>query len=307
MQRWDILGFGLVAVDDLIMVEHYPPPDVRIPVEEVVIQGGGLTGTALVAASRLGAKCAYAGVLGNDALSKWTLAELKRERIDCSPVIRRAGARPVHSFIIVDRTSHSRNIFAYRGGVMPRPMDKISETLLSKTRVLFVDHLGIENVLPAVLLAKKLGITTVGDFENAKHPMIGELLALIDHLILSYDFASEFTGEKDPAKALEILRDNADRACTAITVGKDGCFYIERNGKLRHHPAFQVEAVDTTGCGDVFHGAYTAGIANGHDVAYCIRFASAAAAIKATQKGGRAGIPDLPAVAQFMQERQASE
>ena len=305
MQRWDILGFGLVAVDDLIMVEHYPPPDARIPVEEVAIQGGGLTGTALVAASRLGAKCAYGGVLGNDTLSKWTLAELKRERIDCSPVIRQANARPVHSFVIVDRVSHNRNIFAYRGGVVPRPTDKINEALLSKTRVLFVDHLGIENMVPAVSLAKKLGITTIGDFENAKHPMIGELLALIDHLILSYDFSSEFTGEKDPKKALEIIYGNADHACTAITIGKDGCFYIERNGKLKHQPAFQVEAVDTTGCGDVFHGAYAAGIANGRDIAYCIQFASAAAAIKATQKGGRVGIPDLPTVIQFLQERQA--
>jgi len=306
MRRWDVLGFGLVAVDDLLTVERYPPADVRVPVEEVIRQGGGLTGTALVAASRLGAKCAYGGVLGNDALSKWTIAELKREHIDCSPVIRKANARPVHSFIVVDRTSHGRNIFAYRGGVVPRPADRISEALLSKTRVLFVDHLGIENMVPVVLMARKLGITTVGDFENARHPMIGELLNLIDHLILSHDFASEFTGERDPRRAIVILHSGIKRECTAVTVGRDGCFYVAKDGNITHQPAFRVEAVDTTGCGDVFHGAYAAGIASGYDVSWCIQFASAAAAIKATKRGGRAGIPNRQEVMRFLEEREPS-
>jgi sugar/nucleoside kinase (ribokinase family) len=240
-QRWDIFGFGIVAVDDLLTVENYPPPDAKTAVLEKSRQGGGLTGTALVAASRLGAKSAYGGVLGEDELSTWTLAELEREGVDCTP-------------------------------------------------------------LHAVILAKKLGISTVADIERNEHPKTSKLIDMIDHLILSANFACKFTGVDGPVKAVESLHRRTRRACTAVTVGKEGCWYIsaEKEGSIQHHPAFEVQVVDTTGCGDVFHGAYATGIACGWDVSRCIRFASAAAAIKATKAGGRKGIPDRSTVFQFL-------
>jgi sugar/nucleoside kinase (ribokinase family) len=299
-QHWDILGFGIVAVDDLLVVESYPPPDAKTAVLEKSRQGGGLTGTALVAASRLGAKCAYGGVLGDDELSAWTLAELEREGVDCAPVIHQADARPYHSIIIVDRTHHTRNIFFSGTGVTPRPLTEIDATLVSQARVLFVDHEGIESMLHAVTLAKKLGIPTVADIERSEHPKTGELIEQIDHLILSASFACKFTGMDDPAKAVESLHKGAQRACTAVTVGKEGCWYIIEEEGIQHQPAFEVQVVDTTGCGDVFHGAYAAGIAWGWPVSRCIRFAAAAAAIKATKAGGRKGIPDRSTVFQFL-------
>jgi len=301
-QSWDILGFGIVAVDDLLMVENYPPPDAKIAVLEKSRQGGGLTGTALVAASRLGVKCAYGGVLGDDELSVWTLAELEREGVDCVPVIRQTDASPYHSTIIVDRTHHTRNIFFSGAGVTSRPLSEIDASLVSQARVLFVDHEGLESVLHAVLIAQKLNIPTVADIESDEHPKTDELIDMIDHLILSANFACNFTGVDDPARAVESLHKGAQRACTAVTVGKEGCWYIsaEKEGSIQHHPAFEVQVVDTTGCGDVFHGAYATGIACGWDVSRCIRFASAAAAIKATKTGGRAGIPDRSTVLQFL-------
>jgi sugar/nucleoside kinase (ribokinase family) len=310
-QRWDILGFGIVAVDDLLMVESYPPPDAKTAVLEKSRQGGGLTGTALVAASRLGAKCAYGGVLGDDELSAWTLRELEGEGVDCASVIYQPNARPYHSIIIVDKTHHTRNIFFSGVGVTPRPLNEIDATLVSQARVLFVDHEGIESMLHAVTLAQKLGIPTVADIERSEHPKTDELIAQIDHLILSANFACKFTGKDDPVKAVESLHKNTQRACTAVTVGKEGCWYIsaENNppppfgkgeGSIQHHPAFEVQVVDTTGCGDVFHGAYAAGIAWGWPVSRCIRFAAAAAAIKATKAGGRKGIPDRSTVFQFL-------
>ncbi len=301
-QHWDILGFGIVTVDDLLIVESYPTPDAKIPVLENGRQGGGLTGTALVAASRLGAKCAYGGVLGEDELSSWTLSELEREGVDCTPVIRQPDACPIHSIIIVDRTHHTRNIFFSNAGFTFRPLTRIDATLVSQARVLFVDHGGIDIMLHAVTLAKKFGIPTVADIERDEHPKTGELIALIDHLILSSGFAYKLTGKDDPVKAVESLHRSTQRACTAVTVGKEGCWYVstENPNIVRHHPAFEVQVVDTTGCRDVFHGAYAAGIACGWDVSSCIRFASAAAAIKATKAGGRAGIPDRSTVCQFV-------
>ena len=264
-----------------------------------------MTGTALVAASRLGAKCAYGGVLGEDELSEWTLAELEREGIDCTPVIRQPNASLIHAVIIVDSIHHTRNIFFSKAGVAFRQPAGIDATLVSQARVLFVDHGGVESALHAVTLAKELGIPTVADIEMDEHPQTGELIAQIDHLILSAGFACEYTGEDDPAKAVDSLHKSTQRACTAVTVGKEGCWYISsgKEGSIQHQPAFEVQVVDTTGCGDVFHGAYAAGIAWGWDVPRCIRFAAAAAAIKATKPGGRAGIPDRSTVCQFLKNQ----
>ena len=300
--RWDILSFGIVAVDDVLIVESYPSPNTKTPVLEKSRQGGGLTGTALVAASRLGAQCAYGGVLGDDELSTWTLAELEREGVDCAPVIRQADARPYHSIIVVDRKHHTRTIFFSGAGVTPRPLAEIGASLVSRARVLFIDHQGIEGMLRAARIAKTLGIPTVADIERHEDSQTGELIEHIEHLILSASVACTRTGEKDPIRAVECLHGSTQRACTAVTAGNEGCWYIsaEQPGSVRHHPAFEVQVADTTGCGDVFHGAYAAGIAWGWRVPRCIRFASAAAAIKATKAGGRAGIPDRATVFQFL-------
>ena len=306
--RWDVLGFGIVTVDDFLIVESYPSPDAKTPVLEQTRQGGGLTGTALVAASRLGAKCAYGGVLGEDELSEWTLSELEHEGIDCASVIREPDASLIHAIIVVDRTNHTRNIFFSEAGVEFRPSSRIDATLISQAKVLFVDHGEIESALHAVVLARKLGIPTVADIERNKHPQTSELIAQIDHLILSMGFACEYTGTDSPAKAVESLHKSTRRSCTAVTAGKEGCWYIseEKEDYIQHQSAFEVDVVDTTGCGDVFHGAYAAGIAWDWDVSRCIRFAAATAAIKATKAGGRAGIPDRATVCQFLRGAKGS-
>ena len=99
---WVVLGFGIVAVDDLFYVDRYPVPDTKVPIRAQRRAGGGLTGTALVAAARLGAKAAYGGVLGEDDLSRFTIEELEREGVDCANVLQRQGAGPVHAVIVVD-------------------------------------------------------------------------------------------------------------------------------------------------------------------------------------------------------------
>ena len=307
MPSWDIFGCGIVAVDDFLTVENYPPPDAKTPVLSKTRQGGGLTGTTLVAASRLGAKCGYGGVLGGDPLSAWTIEELEREGVDCAPIIRQTGAQPFHSVIIVDRTAKTRNIFYSDVEVMPRPLESIDESLIGQTRLLFIDHLGVESMLHAAGIAKRMGIPTIADIELGEHPQTDALMAQIDYLILSASFAAAFTGKNDPARSVEHLAAQSPRSCTIVTAGDRGCWYAcgETPGDILHVPAFAVQAVDTTGCGDVFHGAYAVGITQGLSISQCIQFASAAAAIKATKTGGRAGIPDRAAVELFLRERGA--
>ncbi len=112
LTQFDILGFGIVAVDDLLYVKEYPAAESKVRVEHRLRQCGGLTGTALVAAARLGARCAYVGMLGEDDLSREALAGLTHEGIDISRHARNPDSRPAHSTIIVDETRHTRTIFA---------------------------------------------------------------------------------------------------------------------------------------------------------------------------------------------------
>jgi len=297
---YDVLGLGIVAVDDLIIVDNYPQPDSKMRGLGEVRQGGGLTGTALVAGARLGGKCAYAGMLGMDELSNWTVTELEREGVDCSLTLRSNDVKPYHAIIIVDITHHTRTIIFTDEGVKIRPKETIDEDYVSKSKVILIDQLGIDVMLHTTLLAKKLGIPTVADIEREDHPQTRELISNIDHLILSTSFAGKLTEKDDPAEQVKALHNG--RACTAVTVGIKGCYYITKDDEntVNHQKAFKVQTVDTTGCGDVFHGAYAVGLAWGWDVQKCIKFASAVSALKATKAGGRAGIPDMQAVEAFL-------
>jgi len=305
-QTIDVLGLGAVAVDDLIFVESYPPPDAKARVMRRERHCGGLTATALVAAARLGARCAYAGVLGRDALSQFAVTCLEQEGIDVSFAPRTASARPVYANIIVDQRHGTRNIF-YDLSQVVGASTRTPAGLIRSCRVLFVDHVGVPGMLRAARLARRAGIPVVADLEDASHPQFHLLLALADHLILSRDFARALTGARSPAPAVRKLA-RPDRQVAVVTCGDEGCWYLVRGDAVpRHQPAFKVEAVDTTGCGDVFHGAYAFALARGLGVEERIRFAAATAALKATRPGGQAGIPSLAAVRRFLRNECISQ
>ena len=297
--RWDILGLGVVAVDDLVYLASFPQADSKVPVQARRRQGGGLTGTALVAAARLGAKTAYGGILGDDELSLYTIRELQREGIDCSPVTYHAEARPCHSLVLVDQSTGQRTILYSTEGMMPRQPDQVDEDVVRACRLLFVDSTSGYGGVRAVEMAHAHGIQVVGDVERLTVPGTEELMRQIDHLIVGIQLAQQVTGASEPEQMVRAL--GTGRACCAVTAGDRGCWYTEGDSAVRHVPAYRVAVVDTTGCGDVFHGAYAACIARGETVAAAIQVATAAAAIKATQPGGRAGIPDRVTVERFVQ------
>jgi ribokinase len=300
---WDVLGFGAVAVDDLIYLDGYPAPDSKVLICDERREGGGLAGTALVAAARLGARAAYAGVLGDDELSRFTLAELARDGVDCTLVQRQPGARPYHSTIIVDRSTGQRTILASAAGVTSPAAGSFSADIIAGCRVLFVDSTVAAFALEAVRLAHQRGIPVVADLERLSGPEVLELARQVDHLIVGTGFAGHVTGESEPAAMVRALRRPAQAACV-VTAGERGCWYAasETGDEVRHVPACRVQAVDTTGCGDVFHGAYAACIARGASVARAVEVANTAAGLKATRPGGRSGIPDLKTVERFLQE-----
>ena len=296
-KRFDVLGLGCAAVDDVLYVASYPAPDRKARVEETRRQCGGLTAAALLTAARLGARCAYAGCLGTDEHSDYVAACFARAGVDTSSAPRLPEARVVHSTIIVGRDTGSRNIFHESQGLIGAHDTLPSEDVIRDAKVLFIDHLGMPGTWRATRLARAAGVAVVADLENETAPLFPQVLGLIEHLILSEEFALRLTGASSPAQAALALW-TSDRAVVIVTCGADGCWSVAADhvGVARPHPAFSVKALDTTGCGDVFHGAYAASLAAGATLDERIRVASAAAALKASQ----GEIPDRAAMEAFL-------
>ena len=299
-------GLGCAAVDDILFVLAYPPADAKAEVSRRERHCGGLTATALVTAARLGARCAFAGTLGADEDSRFVLEAMAREGIDLREIVHRPDAGPVRSVIVVDERTQTRNIFFSTRHVRGADPRRPSAEVIGSARVLLVDRFGMPGMIRAARLARTAGTAVVADLETFHVPRFKELLALVEHLIVSEDFARRFTGRRSPAAGAEALW-TSHRAAVVVTCGARGCWYLERPlQKALALPAFHVKAVDTTGCGDVFHGAYAAALALGWPLLERLRFASATAAIKATRIGGQNGIPGRAEVERFLRRPTAS-
>jgi len=295
-----ILGCGCVAVDDVLHVPTYPAADTKSRVTRRARRCGGLVGNALIAAVRQDVPCRYVATLGEDDLSAFALQSLRAEGIDVTGVARAPGASPVHSLILVSEDTGARNILADLAGVENAPPPPLGTDAPAGASVLLIDHFWPEAKIPALSAARTAGIPVVADFENGDHPRFAELLGLVDHLILSAEFSRGLTGQ-DPAGAVEALWDHS-RTLVAVTGGGEGCWYRTAQG-AGHQPAFRVRAVDTNGCGDVFHGAYAAALASGSEPAGALRYGAAAAALKAGRPAGPDAIPRRREVEKFLQEQ----
>jgi len=293
----DILGLGYAAVDDLLFVDAYPAADTKAPIRHRERQCGGLTATALVAASRMGCHCAYAGTLGENEHSRFVLQRFQEEGIDITHVRRRPDAQPVRSTIIVEQVHQRRTILYDLNGIVGPDQSWPPEDVILNTRVLLIDHCGVEGMIRAAQIARHAGIPVVADLERANDPRFPELLDLVDHLILSHDFALRLTGENHPEAAVRALW-SPQRQAAVVTCGKEGCWYVSgEQPTIPHHlPALTVDVLDTTGCGDVFHGAYAAALVDGQQIPQALQFATVAAGLKAMSTGGQAGIPDRAVV-----------
>jgi sulfofructose kinase len=301
----DVLGLGAVAVDDLLFLDEYPRPDSKMAIQRHERHAGGLAGTALVAAHRMGCACAYAGSLGSDELSRFIIDGFSAEGIAVEHLVRREGTRPYHSTILVDMRAKTRTILFNAKNVIGADPDRPEEALIRSSQVLLVDHTGLQGMVRAARIARAAGIPVVADFERVPDALFAQLLALADHLILPFDFAGRISGGSDgPGIARALWR--SDRAAVVITRSAEGSWYLsaEEPGVVYHQPSFAVDEVDTNGCGDVFHGVYAAGLVRGMGVAERIRFAAAVAACKATRPGGQQGIPSRAEAERFIRERE---
>ncbi len=297
-QRFDILGLGSTSVDEILYVQSYPAPDTKTRVVRSERRCGGLTGTALVTAARLGATCAYAGRLGFDDNSRLVEENFARERIDTSHAPRAGENSVVAATIVVALDSGSRNVFSKAPGLTGAHDRLPSERVIQNSRALFVDHHGVVGAIRACGVARAAGIPIVADLERADHECFAELLAEVDHLVISEAFARRLTGCQSAPDAVHALW-SAQRTAVVVTCGGSGGWFTVSGDTVGRFHAPEVAAVDTAGCGDVFHGAYIAGLAFGADIVQRLELASAAAALYASRSEGNS-IPRRLEVARFL-------
>ena len=291
-----VVGLGQCCLDILGQTNSYPELDQKTELDSLLVQGGGPVATALVTLARLGVPVAIVGAVGDDEFGRQIHQGLVDERVDCTYLVQSSGASSQVAFISVDDDGR-RNIFWHRG-TATLSVPKLFQTLLSDSvRILHLDGLHLEPAITAAEMARSLNVVTVLDAGTFR-PGMEKLLPLIDHLVVSEKFARQVND--DPEVALKQLADYRAEAIT-ITLGNAGSLSMSTDGQIFRQPAFAVDVVDTTGCGDVFHGGYIYGLLQNWSLPEIVRFAAACAALKTRSLGGRTEIPALHEVESFLQ------
>jgi len=263
-------------------------------------QGGGLVATALVAAHRLGASARFIGKVANDSLGKEILDQLKEEGVDPTCTVVVSGKETRFAIILVDAHSGQRSIIWTPGTVEPLKWEEIDSSIITRCKLLHIDEYEMQAVIPAAQAARAAGIFVSLDAETVEENT-PELLQSVNLVIGSEEFGRRFTGQSDPERAARFLREQGPQIA-GVTLGSQGSVFCDESESF-YQEAFSVDVVDTTGAGDVFHGAFAFGILQGWTSRTCALLASATSALKCRGLGGREAIPDLSSVREFLHER----
>lgn len=286
----DVFGLGQCCVDLLGTIPEYPPPDVKCEFFDLAEQEGGPVATALVALSRWGWRCSIAGVVGDDRIGGQIRESLDREAVDTGGLLTRAGERSQFAFIVAEPGTGRRTIFWRRPTGSPPSPHELDLELLRSARVLHTDGLFAEASLAAARAARDAGVVVSVDAGSLRDGML-ELAALSDHFIASEAFADSFAEGMPPLDVCRRLAELGPRV-VAVTLGSRGYAALVEGREIRG-AAREVEAIDTTGCGDVFHAGYIHGLLSGWSPEEGLDLAAWAAAEVAKVLGGRAGIPRI--------------
>jgi sulfofructose kinase len=284
----DVVGLGLNATDTVMTVRKIPALGGKERVVASSMQAGGQMATALVACRRLGLKVRYIGKVGDDPAGRMQIASLRREGLDLldTKVVR--GAPNQYGCIFVDQATGERTVFWDRDPRLAvRPRD-FKASAVTTARLLHLDGCDVEASLAAARWARRAGIPVTADLDTV-YEKVEKLFPCLDYLIASTQLLPAVTGHADPFKALESMAREHGVATPGMTLGRDGAL-VYHAGRFCYSPGFVVDTVDTTGAGDVFHGAFAYAILKGWDMPLALDFSNAMAALNCTALGARGGI-----------------
>jgi len=300
----EVISVGIATIDYLAVVHHGTPLEhlgVEL-VERYSIEGGGLAATAGVTCSRLGLRTAHWGHVGSDEAGEAVIVGLEKEGVSTGHVVRVHNGRTPVGFVLVDAATGERRLLVYPGTGPPAELPRFPWAQVKRAKAIVLDQWWLALSTEVARRAKAAGVPVVADLVPADY--LSGLLAHVDVVFASRPPELKEASGEAVAPILERMHKYGP-SVVGVTLGAEGCWYSVGEGPV-HQPAFSVEAVDTTGAGDTFHGAIAYGLGRGWDVPRTVEFASAVAALKCRALGGRPGIPRLEEALDFLRSQRSS-
>ena len=295
---FDVVGVGLNATDTLLVVSHFPAYGGKVPFIQEILSPGGQVASALVACARLGLRTKYIGTIGDDERGRIQMESLAGSGIDLAHVQRRQNCANQSAYIIIDQSTGERTVFWNRPECLAITPEEITPDQIACARLLHIDGHDTPAVARAASLAHAHGIPVTVDVDTI-YPGFENVLPNVDYLIASSEFPGRWTRIEDPFHALERLQNDYGMKVAAMTLGAHGAL-ARVNGEFVYAPAFVINCIDTTGAGDVFHGAFCYAVLQDMPIDQALDFSNAMAALNCLGLGARGHIGGLEEVQRLM-------
>jgi sugar/nucleoside kinase (ribokinase family) len=305
-KEFDAVGFGLNAVDHLVVVPSYPAFDTKVRLREHVQAAGGQTATAMAALQRLGMRAAYAGRFGSDAEGRFGLMAIKDEGVDLQFAEVIEGASNQVAFILIDERNGERTVIWDRDERLAYGADEAPVEIASRGRILHLDAHDPPACARLARAARLAGTIVSADIDNI-YEGLPELLPLIDVLISSKEFPHRLTGITDAHASLIETKARYGCKLVGMTLGTGGAL-LYYDGVFLESPAFAVPGGcrDTTGAGDAFHAGFLYGLLRGFEIEASLELANATAALKCRALGARTSLPTQAELHDFLKQNPAT-
>jgi sugar/nucleoside kinase (ribokinase family) len=297
--RWDVIGVGANSVDYVYRLPAAPAldgPDAKIRIGTRSVSCGGQVTTALCTAAAMGLGAKYVGTMGSDRNADRMRAELTRRGIDISDIAVRQTPNPYAVILVVEPTGERIVLWDRPDGLQLRAQD-VPADALRETRLLHVDDVDEEASIQAARIARDAGAHVTSDIERVTS-RTWELVEAVSLPVFAEHAPAALTGQPDIDRALRAIR-GRHPGLICVTLGRRGAILLEGE-RLHHAPGFDIEAVDTTGAGDVFRGALIYSLLRSDSPSDMLRFANAAAALSCTRPGAISSVPTVDETRAFL-------
>ncbi len=296
--EFDVLGIGLNATDTLLLVHEFPPYAGKVPFHGELLSPGGQVATAVVTCAKLGLRAKYIGTIGDDLRGQIQRESLAGTGVETNGLIVREGCPNQTAYIIIDERTGERTVLWQRAECLRLKAAEIRVEDILEAKLLHIDGYDVEAAAYAASVARKHGIPVSLDVDTV-YPDFESVLKHIDYLVAGSGWPGKWTGESDPFAALSRLQREYGLRVAAMTLGDQGSLALQ-DGRWAYSAAFEVLCADTTGAGDVFHGAFCYAMLEGMPLSQALEFSNAAAAINCTAIGARGHVPTRPEVHALM-------
>jgi sugar/nucleoside kinase (ribokinase family) len=299
----DVIGLGAATIDVLTLVEHFPTRREVQQALSTMIQGGGPVATALVALSRLGENSAMIDSIGDDWAGGLVLRDFQNEGVGTGLIEVHRGQTTAVSNILVSARDGARAIMFLPGTAHEPSLSEAQKAAIQSAKILHITGRYWNACMQAIELAKRKNVRISFDGGADRfRPEMKTLVPMTDICIVARDFAEKYTGKTEPLLSAKILLKEGPEI-VAVTDGTNGSWVCTRESCF-HQPAFLFSnVVDTTGCGDSYHGAFLAALIKGFTIEKSAVIASAVSGMNTQHLGGRAGIPTFDQALKFLLDR----